>query len=362
MKYKELDKKSGVFRKKLMVWHRDHNRREMPWKGEKDPYRVWLSEIILQQTRVDQGWAYYERFIKQFPTVQALAAAPEQAVLKCWEGLGYYSRCRNLISTARYIAAQRKGIFPNNYEEILQLKGVGPYTAAAIASFAFNLPHAVVDGNVYRVLARYHGIHTPIDSPGGKKQFNELAQRALDASAPGAYNQALMDFGATVCKPQAPLCTQCSLRRTCAAKLQASVEKLPVKSPPKPKRERWFYYIVPTWRGRIPLSQRSGKDVWEGLWEPPLIESDRALTFRALLKKIEARFPVNWPNQKDIFRTYTYKQVLSHQIIHGTFIHVKLSGKPSWTGIHQWVDTNRLDPFPFPKMIQSHWKEVHKGR
>ncbi len=362
MKNSDLVKKSGFFRKKLMGWHRAHNRRAMPWKGEKDPYRIWLSEIILQQTRVEQGWAYYERFIKHFPTVHVLAEAPEQAVLKCWEGLGYYSRCRNLIHTARYIANQRKGVFPNRYEEILQLKGIGPYTAAAIASFAFNLPHAVVDGNVYRVLARYHGIDTPIDTSVGKKQFNELAQLSLDVSEPGAYNQALMDFGATVCKPQAPNCTQCPLNRTCAAKMDASVEKLPVKSPPKPKRERWFYYIVPTWRGRIPLAQRAGKDVWEGLWEPPLIESDRVLTFPNLLKKIEAHFPAKWSSQPQAYRLYTYKQVLSHQIIQGTFIHTILPIKPSWANAFQWIDGNRIDPLPFPKMIQAHWKEAYRGR
>lgn len=178
-----------------MVWHRKQNRRVMPWKGEKDPYRIWLSEIILQQTRVEQGWSYYERFIHQFPTVHVLAEAPERTVLKCWEGLGYYTRCRNLIQTARYISHDRRGIFPDRYEEILKLKGVGPYTAAAIASFAFNLPHAVVDGNVYRVLARYHGIDTPIDSVKGKKTFHELAQISMDLRSPGEYNQALMDLG-----------------------------------------------------------------------------------------------------------------------------------------------------------------------
>lgn len=345
-----------------MSWHRLHNRRQMPWKWEKEPYRIWLSEIILQQTRVEQGWSYYERFIKQFPTVQILAAAPEQVIFKCWEGLGYYSRCRNLIQTARYIARERNGIFPDRYEEILQLKGVGPYTAAAIASFAFDLPHAVVDGNVYRVLARYLGIETPVDTTAGKKQFTELATLCLDPNQPGIYNQALMDFGATVCKPQAPDCAQCPLSRTCAAKQNARIDQLPVKSPPKAKRTRWFYYLVPTWRGRIPLSQRMGKDVWEGLWEPPLIETDRPLTNRALLQLMHTRFPADWSGKEDHFRIHTYKQVLSHQIIQGNFIHTRLSKKPSWEKSFQWANEKQRAPFPFPKMIQDHWKTMQKGR
>jgi A/G-specific adenine glycosylase len=217
MKSNQLDNKCRFFREKLMGWHLESNKREMPWKGEKDPYRIWLSEIILQQTRVEQGWAYYERFLKKFPNISALARASDQVVLKCWEGLGYYTRCRNLIHTARYIAFERNGLFPSTYDEIIQLKGVGPYTAAAIASFAFNQPHAVVDGNVFRVLARYHGLSTPIDRPEGKKLFQSLAQGSLDKDQPGQYNQALMDLGATVCKPQSPNCADCPLRKNCTA-------------------------------------------------------------------------------------------------------------------------------------------------
>lgn len=362
MKKSTLSKKCQFFRQKLMTWHREQNKRSMPWKGEKDPYRIWLSEIILQQTRVEQGWSYYERFIRQFPTIHALAAAPDQTVFKCWEGLGYYSRCRNLIQTARHISRDRQGTFPDRYEEILQLKGVGPYTAAAIASFAFNLPHAVVDGNVYRVLARYHGIDTPIDSPAGKKLFNELAHQSLDVQAPGAYNQGLMDFGATVCKPQAPVCSSCPLRRTCVAFATKTVESLPVKSPAKPKRERWFYYVIPTWRGRIPLSQRSGKDVWEGLWEPPLIESARPIPFKSLLKKMGSAFSASGPNQTEAYSIYTTKQVLSHQVIHGTFIHCVLTNKPSLDDHFQWVDEKSRDRLPFPKMIQAHWRALRSGR
>src|SRR5580698_9523423 len=197
------------FAKKLLKWHKKENTRSMPWKGEKDPYKIWLSEVILQQTRVEQGWAYYERFLEAFPTIGDLASAPEKKVFKLWEGLGYYTRCRNLMITARRISSQYNGRFPSSYEGIVSLKGVGPYTAAAIASFAFNLPYAVVDGNVERVLARYFGEETPVDTSQGKKFYTGLAASLLDEKQAGRYNQAIMDFGAVICKPQNPLCTQC---------------------------------------------------------------------------------------------------------------------------------------------------------
>src|SRR6187549_1636680 len=193
----------------LLDWNNNENTRSMPWKGEKDPYRIWLSEIILQQTRVEQGWAYYENFILNYPTVRDLAAAPEEAVFRLWQGLGYYARCKNMLAAARQIVEQFHGHFPNTYDAIQSLKGVGPYTAAAIASFAFNLPHAVLDGNVYRVLSRFFGIDEPIDSTKGKQLFTGIAGRVLSQKEPGLFNQAIMDFGATVCKPVAPLCSLC---------------------------------------------------------------------------------------------------------------------------------------------------------
>lgn len=358
MTNKDLDKKCRSFREKLLKWHHEQNRREMPWKGEKDPYRIWLSEIILQQTRVEQGRAYYERFLQQFPSIRHLANASDAQVMKCWEGLGYYSRCRNLIHTARYIALELKGQFPNRYETILTLKGVGPYTAAAISSFAFNLPHAVVDGNVYRVLSRFHGIDTPIDSQTGKKLFQDLAQRSLDVKLPGIYNQALMDFGATVCKPQSPLCTACPLRKSCQAYAQEIVDQLPVKSPPKPKKKRWFYFLVPTWKGKIPVRQRTGSDVWSGLWEPPLIETKKPIDPQTLIKQIRIDYPASWPRAAARFTHHTYKQQLSHQEIHGFFVSAELTSKPDWDPSFRWVNRRELDKLPFPKMIQNHWKAM----
>ena len=213
----------------LLNWNENENHRPMPWKGEKDPYKIWLSEIILQQTRVEQGWAYYEKFLKNFPTIFQLAAAKDEKVFKLWEGLGYYNRCKNLLFTARHIVKEFKGKFPNSYEGLLLLKGVGPYTASAIASFAYNLPHAVVDGNVFRVFSRFYGIATPIDTKEGIEIFNKIATENLSTTQAGIYNQALMDFGATVCKPMAAQCPSCVMRKKCMAFTQNQVNLLPVK-------------------------------------------------------------------------------------------------------------------------------------
>jgi A/G-specific adenine glycosylase len=223
---------SARFSETLLKWNREKNNRLMPWKGEKDPYKIWLSEIILQQTRVEQGLKYYEKFVTLFPSVHQLAKTPEQQVYKCWEGLGYYTRCKNLIETARYVSKELKGNFPSNYGEIKKLKGIGPYTAAAIASFAFNEKCAVIDGNVFRVLARVFGVGQPIDSSEGKKIFSHLAHKLLDEKKPAIYNQAIMDFGALICKP-VPLCNHCPFNKNCNAFLSKKISSLPVKTKKK---------------------------------------------------------------------------------------------------------------------------------
>src|ERR1700761_3117027 len=264
----------------LLKWHSGKNDRKMPWKGEKNPYRIWLSEVILQQTRVDQGWAYYEKFLEEFPKVHDLAHAPEQKVFKLWEGLGYYNRCRNLIATAKKIDAEYNGEFPNTYEEILALKGIGPYTAAAIAYFAFNLPHAVVDGNVTRVLSRYFAETTPIDTTAGKKLYSNLADALLDRERADLYNQAIMDFGATVCLPRNPLCADCVQREGCQALLKGMTAQLPVKEKNIVKKQRWFYYfIVETADDKVYIRQRAAKDIWESLFEFVLHETNKPLYF-----------------------------------------------------------------------------------
>src|SRR6185437_15766843 len=228
----------------LIKWNRNKNKREMPWKGEKDPYKIWISEIILQQTRVQQGLTYYNRFIEAWPNIKSLAEANEQKVYKLWEGLGYYSRCRNLMASARYINDELGGRFPDTYEDILSLKGIGDYTASAIASFAFNQPYAVVDGNVFRVLARFFRIHAPIDSTEGKKIFRSLANMLLDKSNPAEYNQAIMDFGAIVCKPLLPSCSECPLQKKCVASQKNLVGLLPIKAKGIKTRQRFFNYLV----------------------------------------------------------------------------------------------------------------------
>ena len=325
----------------------------MPWKGEKDPYKIWLSEIILQQTRVEQGLAYYEAFIRAFPDIRQLASAPEEKVLKLWEGLGYYSRCRNLISTAKFIAGERKGLFPDTYESILALKGVGPYTAAAISSFAFNLPHAVVDGNVFRVLARVFGIGKATDTTEGKKYFTALAQELLDIREPGIYNQAIMDFGATICKPAAPLCTGCVFAKHCAAFQQGKVNEWPVKEKKIRVRPRWFYYFVMEYRQQRVIRQRTGKDIWQGLYEFPLIETTGETSIEKLLRMaVQAGWLQSVPTVSTV--SPVFRQQLSHQLITGQFIRIRFTRKPVLPADGQWVDAARLSAFPFPRFINQY--------
>ncbi|MBO4264184.1 MAG: A/G-specific adenine glycosylase [Bacteroidales bacterium] len=253
----------------LLAWYAEF-RRDLPWRGLQDPYAVWLSEIILQQTRIAQGKAYWERFMARFPDVRQLAAASEEEVLQLWEGLGYYSRARNLLAAARQIAAQ--GSFPDTWEGIRALKGVGDYTAAAIASIAFGRDTAAVDGNVYRVLARYYGIATPVGGPVAKKEFTRLAQSLLPPGRAGDFNQALMDFGALQCTPAHPDCLTCPLSAHCAALQKGQVAVLPVKQEKPAVKTRYLDYIYLRCQGRTAIRKRGAGDIWQGLWEPLCIE------------------------------------------------------------------------------------------
>ena len=355
----KMSKKSDIIPEKsftatLLRWHREKNTRQMPWKGEKDPYKIWLSEIILQQTRVEQGLAYYERFISAFPDVRKLAAAPDRRIFKLWEGLGYYSRCRNLIHTARYIASDLKGKFPDQYDAIRQLKGVGPYTAAAISSFGFGLPYAVVDGNVYRVLARVFGISTATDTTEGKRKFGELAQRLIDPKHAGAYNQAIMDFGAVICKPVSPACSHCIFKKNCIALKTNAVSTLPVKSKKLTIKKRWFYYLVLHYKGKTAIQQRKEKDIWRDLYEFPLIEHTKQLETDAVI--LEARrlkwLPASGKNEVHV-RTH-FSQLLTHQRINGQFIEVTLLRKPAAQAGWQWIPSARLRNFAFPKSLKTY--------
>jgi A/G-specific adenine glycosylase len=346
------------FSKLLLNWNRDQNDRQMPWKGEKDPYRVWLSEIILQQTRVEQGTAYYQNFIRVFPNVHKLANAPDKEVLKLWEGLGYYSRCRNLIATAKIISKEMNGRFPDNYEDIKSLKGIGPYTAAAISSFAFDLPHAVVDGNVFRVLARLFGISKAVDSTEGKKFFTSLANELLDKKSAGLYNQAIMDFGATVCKPLNPHCSGCVFKNKCAAFANGLVAELPVKEKKVKIRNRWFYYLVIEYKNEIAIQQRNGKDIWQELYEFPLIEAEKELEKKRLLQLPGESSWLSGLHYDFVDISPLSKQQLSHQLIKGRFIKLRLSKKTDLQNL-TWVKKADLEHYPFPRFInqflQSEW-------
>lgn len=330
----------------------------MPWKGEKDPYKIWLSEIILQQTRVEQGLKYYEKFVSAFPDVHQLAAAKDERVYKLWEGLGYYSRCKNLIETGRFISKKLNGKFPDGFEEILALKGVGHYTASAIASFAYDLPHAVVDGNVFRILSRVFGVKKPIDSSEGKKLFTQLAFELLDKKHPGIYNQALMDFGAVICKPY-PLCNICPFANRCFAFKHDLVDKLPAKEKKIRVKTRWFNYLVIASNNRFYIRKRSANDIWKSLHEFVLLESENEIAVQEILNRSEK----NGVLKKSFYllesASPVYSQQLSHQKIMARFIRIKLKNDIRFAG-YRSVSKNQMLSLAFPRVINSYFeKEFH---
>lgn len=340
----------------LLKWNKEKNTRQMPWKGEKDPYKIWLSEIILQQTRVEQGLNYYNNFIKIFPDVHKLAKAADEKVFKLWEGLGYYTRCRNLLTTARYVSKELKGKFPADYEKIKSLKGIGPYTAAAISSFAFNLPHAVVDGNVFRVLARIFGVDTATDTAEGKKLFTSLSEELLDKKQPGIYNQAIMDFGAVICKPAAPLCTTCIFKKTCVAFLTNKVNELPVKEKKITIKKRWFYYLVFEHNNDVAIQQRTVKDIWQNLYQFPLIEANADTGIKNIIQQATKK---NWLVKNDyelLSISPLFKQQLSHQLIAGQFIRVKLKKRTKENNDWVWLTKNKIAKYAFPQFINQYLK------
>lgn len=327
----------------------------MPWKDTHDPYIIWLSEIILQQTRVEQGLPYFERLRAAFPTVGHLANAPEDQLMHLWEGLGYYSRARNLHTTAKHIAFELDGVFPSKYEKIVQLKGIGPYTAAAIASFAFGLPYAVLDGNVFRVLARYFGISTPIDSTEGKKQFAELANRLLPPNRPAHYNQALMDFGALQCKPASPLCSTCPLQPYCVAYKQQTVEILPVKAKKMVRKTRFFTYLVIESDQHIYISKRTNSDIWQNLYEFPMLETTNELLYGYQLaeqQQWQIWFGKAVPTIANVSKVY--EQLLTHQRITACFWHLQLP--PNIDLPNNWLKITPPDManYAFPKVLNSY--------
>ena len=329
----------------------------MPWRNTINPYYIWLSEIILQQTRVAQGTSYYLKFIKHFPTIHDLADADEQFVLKLWQGLGYYSRARNLHFTAQYIVNELNGVFPKAYEDLIKLKGVGDYTASAIASICFNEPTAVVDGNVYRVLSRYYGIETPINSTKGIKEFKKLAQRLIDPENPATHNQAIMEFGARLCKPQNPTCESCPLNDSCVALELKIVKELPVKIKKIKIRKRYFNYIIPiSDDGKTILNKRTGKGIWRNLYEFPLIESEKIIDRRELiedgsfLELIEGK-----EYDLKLFYPKTNVHKLSHQHIYTQFWIAKIPSLKTANILYEHIST-----FPMPILIYNFIEDLQQ--
>jgi len=302
------------------------NKRELPWRDISDPYLIWISEIILQQTRVNQGMSYYLRFIERFPTVADLALSDEDEVLKYWQGLGYYSRARNLHKAARQVMTNFGGIFPFEHADVLKLAGIGDYTAAAICSFAYDQPFAVVDGNVYRVLSRLFGIETPIDSGAGKKEFASLAQELISKSDPGIHNQSVMEFGALQCVPVSPDCAACLLQQNCRAYELSLVDKLPIKSKKTKVTNRYFNYFFIELGGKTYLQKRIAKDVWQNLFEFPLVEADSLLTVEELMETDGFKNLFSGIGEVEVVKiSNPMKHILSHRVIYAQFVTVKIT-------------------------------------
>lgn len=339
-----------IFTKLLLNWHEQENNRSLPWKEEKDPYKIWLSEIILQQTRAEQGLPYYLKFIEHFPTIKDLAAAEDETVFRLWQGLGYYNRCKNLLSTARTISREFDGVFPSKHEEIIALKGVGTYTAAAIASFGFGLPYAVVDGNVIRVLSRFFGIETPFDTTIGKKLFQDLAQELLPSKQNKKFNQAIMDFGATICTPKSVQCDVCFLAKKCFAFQHEVVKDLPVKSKKIIVKTRHFNYLLICNQDKIWIQKRLENDIWQNLHEFYLYETESEINTSVIKKIISER--LMQPDSK-IKILGSSKQRLTHQLIYSSFYYVEIQKPIKITKNGFWQPISELNKLAFPKTLVS---------
>lgn len=343
------------FAQKLLSWYAD-NKRLLPWRDSNDPYKIWISEVILQQTRVDQGIDYYLRFVSRFPDVESLAVATEDDVLKMWQGLGYYSRARNLHFTAKTIVNHFKGKFPETFPELIPLKGIGPYTAAAIASIAFGRATPVMDGNVMRVVTRWFAIDDPIDTANGKKMITAALNEIFDTDAPGTFNQAIMDFGAMVCKPVNPNCQDCIFNSTCAALANNHVNYIPRKSKTIKQRKRFFNYLVIVFpnEGEVftIMNKRNESDIWSGLYEFPLIESDAELSPEEMMRsKLWQEFFIE--STPEIFnRTGTIRHQLTHQQLFAVFYQIHLRQNIPDKFKNNMVNLKDLHSFPIPRLIE----------
>ncbi len=343
------------FKRELIHWY-SINKRDLPWRKTKNPYYIWLSEIILQQTQVKQGLPYYEAFVKQYPSVFDLANASEEAVLKLWQGLGYYSRARNLHATAKHIAFNLNGKFPNNYKDLLTLKGVGDYTASAISSIAFNEVAAVVDGNVYRVLSRYFGIKTPINSTTGIKEFKSLASSLIDKKQPATFNQAIMEFGSRQCKPKNPDCTTCPINRGCAALQKKLTDTLPVKLKKTKVSTKYFNFLVCIDANKnILFEKRNKKGIWQNLYQFPLVESKKSLTINEFhLLNLEHTVLESSKFNYSLYNEIDKVHKLSHQHLHTKFWIVEVDLLPNTA-----IPINNINKYPTSVLISNFINEFN---
>ena len=342
----------------LSAWYLA-NKRELPWRDISDPYLIWISEIILQQTRVNQGMSYYLRFIERFPTVADLALSDEDEVLKYWQGLGYYSRARNLHKAARQVMTDFGGIFPFEHADVLKLAGVGDYTAAAICSFAYDQPFAVVDGNVYRVLSRLFGIETPIDSGAGKKEFASLAQKLISKSDPGIHNQSIMEFGALQCVPVSPDCAACALQQNCRAYELSIVDKLPIKSKKTKVTNRYFNYFFIELGGKTYLQKRIAKDVWQNLFEFPLVEADSLLTVEELMETDGFKNLFSGIGEVEVVKiSNPMKHILSHRVIYAQFVTVKITDENAVLSELIKVSLGEIDQFAVSRLMELFLEDI----
>jgi len=338
---------------KLQQWYY-RNMRDLPWRRTKDPYLIWISEIIMQQTRVDQGLPYYIRFSEAFPLLHDLAFAQEQSVLKLWQGLGYYSRARNMHAAAKEIVALHHGVFPDSFPEIRKLKGIGDYTAAAIASMAFDLPHPVVDGNVLRFFSRFYGIERAIDSTETKREIHQLALGIIPKDNPGDFNQAIMEFGARICTPRSPDCNQCVLKTDCFAFAHKVTDRLPVKGKKANQRKRYFHYLVIRIDGKkgVYLEKREETDIWKNLFHFPMIETANPCTLKKLMAGDDWKEKVDQNNLILKGRSGIYKHLLTHQQISAWFY--ELESKKMLSGKWHFVYLTEIHKYPFPRLIEKY--------
>ncbi|MGD1944779.1 MAG: A/G-specific adenine glycosylase [Croceivirga sp.] len=334
------------FSEKVLYWYHEH-KRELPWRKTKDPYKIWLSEVMLQQTRVAQGLPYYEKFTQRFPTVYDLAGAGEQEVLKLWQGLGYYSRARNMHATAKIVVEQYDGEFPKTYTELLRLKGVGDYTASAIASICFNEPEPVVDGNVYRVLARYFGVDIPINSPEGIKYFKALAHKVMNIEQIRDYNQGIMEFGAIQCAPKKPYCMLCPLHDSCVAYASNLTQVLPVKLKKGKIKERFFnYLVILDQHDNTLLEQREGKGIWQGLYQFPLLETSEVINDITLKHALNDKFSPMEFNSIDLYNKDIIVHKLTHQHLNTRFWILKTDEV-----VQEAISWGKVTEYPVPVLI-----------